>query len=70
MRLSTSWLLLGEFGAVMSEESFRAKFAPKDSDKTYRNKVSAGIYPRPVGGVLDTQEVGEWWDANPARKSA
>lgn len=69
-RISTAWLLIGEFGATMTEAQFRAKFAPLEKDKTYRNKVSAEIYPRPLGGVLDTQEVGEWWDANPARRSA
>lgn len=68
-RISTAWLLLGEFGATMTEAQFRAKFAPSISDKTYRNKVSAGIYPRPLDGVMDTQEVGEWWDANPARRA-
>lgn len=62
-RLSTSWLLLGEYGATMTEAQFRARFAPAISDKTYRNKVSAGIYPRPTDGVLDTQEVAQWWQA-------
>jgi hypothetical protein len=69
-RLSTAWLLLGEFGATMTEAQFRAKFAPKDAEKTFRNKVSAQIYPRVICGVMDTQEVGEWWDANPARVRA
>ena len=61
-RMSTAWLLAGEFGATMTEEQFRAKFAPKDADKTFKNKLSAGTYPAMRGQVFDVQDVAEWWD--------
>lgn len=61
-RFSTAWILLGEFGPTMSEKDFRARFDPRVSDRTYRNKLSAGVYPATQNGVFDTQDVGEWWD--------
>lgn len=67
-RLSTAWLLAGEFGATMTEAQFRAKFTPKDSDKTFKNKLSAGTIPAMRGQVFDVQDVAAWWDALAPRR--
>jgi hypothetical protein len=61
-RLSTAWMLLGEFGPTMSEDDFRARFDPAVKDRTFRNKLSAGVYPATINGLFDTQQVGDWWD--------
>jgi hypothetical protein len=62
-RLSTAWILLGEFGPTMSEAQFRERFDPRVTERTYRNKLSAGVYPPTQNGVFDTQDVGDWWDS-------
>jgi hypothetical protein len=68
-RLSTAWLLAGEFGATMTAEQFRAKFMPGASLKTYQNKLSAGLIPEPRRGlVYDVQDVADWWDSLPRKR--
>jgi hypothetical protein len=61
-QLSTAWLLAGEFGLTMTPDQFRARFMPDTSEKTYRNRLSAGALPPLTNGVFDVQDVAEWWD--------
>jgi len=67
-RLSTAWLLLGEFGATMSLDQVHGKFFPGITERTLQNKKSAGQLPPQRGEVFDTQDVAAWWDACTPRR--
>ena len=61
-RFSTSKLLLLEHGPTITLEKFRDLFFPSATIKTMRNKCSRGDVPQLRNGVMDSQEVGDWWD--------
>jgi hypothetical protein len=62
-RIATAKVLLIQYGPTMTLAQFKAAFMPDVTDKTIRNHVSRGDLPAMIGGVFDTQQIGDWWEA-------
>jgi hypothetical protein len=62
-RIATAKVLLIQYGPTMTLAQFKAAFMPNVMDKTIRNHVARGDLPALIGGVFDTQQVGDWWEA-------
>ncbi|MUV13526.1 hypothetical protein [Noviluteimonas gilva] len=62
-RISTSKVLLIQYGPTMTLAQFKAAFMPSVTEKTVRNQVARGDLPALIGGVFDTQQIGDWWES-------
>lgn len=62
-RLATAKILLIQYGPTMTVEQFRDAFFPKLMKRSIENRSQRGEAPRIRNGVMDSQEIGEWWDA-------
>ena len=62
-RIATAKVLLIQYGPTMTLAQFKAAFMPNVTDKTIRNQVARGDLPALIGGVFDTQQIGDWWES-------
>lgn len=62
-RIATAKILLLQFGPTMTVEQFGKQFAPDVTLRVLVSRSRKGSIPPLHYGLLDTQEVGDWWDS-------
>lgn len=62
-RIATAKILLLQFGPTMTMEQFGKQFAPEVTLRALVSRSRKGSIPPLHFGLLDSQEVGDWWDS-------
>lgn len=62
-RIATAKILLLQFGPTMTLEQFGKQFAPEITLRVLLSRSRKGTIPPLHFGLLDSQEVGDWWDS-------
>lgn len=62
-RIATAKILLLQFGPTMTMEQFGKQFAPDLTLRVLVSRSRKGSIPPLHFGLLDSQEVGDWWDS-------
>ena len=62
-RIATGKILLLQYGPTMTVEQFGKQFAPDITLRVLVGRSRKGSIPPLHYGLLDSQEVGDWWDS-------